>query len=42
MENKALSKNKYRIKYTKVGDFYLPNIALQKPRRTGHIGNMAD
>lgn len=30
MENKELSKNKYRIEYTKVGDFYLPNIALPK------------
>ena len=38
MENKELSKNKYGIEYTKVGDFYLPNIALQKPRRTGNIG----
>lgn len=38
MENKELSKNKYRIEYTKVGDFYLPNIALPKPRRTGNIG----
>lgn len=38
MENKELSKNKYGIEYTKVGDFYLPNIALPKPRRTGNIG----
>ena len=38
MENKELRKNKYGIKYTKVGDFYLPNIALPKPRRTGNIG----
>ena len=38
MENKELSKNKYGIEYTKVGDFYLPNIALSKPRRTGNIG----
>ena len=38
MENKELSKNKYGIEYTKVGDFYLPNIALPKPRRTGDIG----
>ena len=38
MENKELSKNKYGIEYTKVGDFYLPNIALQKPRRIGNIG----
>ena len=37
MENKELSKNKYGIEYTKVGDFYLPNIALPKPRRTGNI-----
>ena len=38
MENKELSKNKYGIEYTKIGDFYLPNIALPKPRRTGNIG----
>lgn len=38
MENKELRKNKYGIEYTKVGDFYLPNIALPKPRRTGDIG----
>ena len=38
MENKELSKNKYGIEYTKVGDFYLPNIALPKSRRTGNIG----
>lgn len=38
MKNKELSKNKYGIEYTKVGDFYLPNIALPKPRRTGNIG----
>lgn len=34
MENK----NKFGIEYTKVGDFYLPNIALPKPRRIGAIG----
>ena len=28
MENKELSKNKYGIEYTKVGDFYLPNIQI--------------
>lgn len=38
MENKELRKNKYGIEYTKVGDFYLPNIALPKARRTGNIG----
>ena len=38
MENKELSKNKYGIEYIKVVDFYLPNIALPKPRRTGNIG----
>ena len=38
MENKELSKNKYGIEYTKVGDFYLPNIALPKSRRTCNIG----
>ncbi len=34
MENK----NKFGIEYTKIGDFYLPNIALPKPRRIGAIG----
>jgi len=38
MENKELKQNKYGIEYTKVGDFYLPNIELPKPRRTGSIG----
>lgn len=38
IENKELSKNKYGIEYTKVGDFCLTNIALSKPRRTGNIG----
>lgn len=38
MENKELRKNKYGIEYTKIGDFYLPNIALPKPRRIGNIG----
>lgn len=38
MENKELRKNKYGIEYTKIGDFYLPNIALPKPTRTGNIG----
>ena len=42
MENKELSKNKYGIEYTKVGDFYLPNIALPKARRTGNIGSRAN
>ena len=40
MENKELSKNKYGIEYTKVGDFYLPNIALPKARRTGTAANV--
>jgi len=38
MENEELNKNKYGIEYIKVGDFYLPNITLPKPRRTGNIG----
>ena len=38
MKDKELKENKYGIEYTKVGDFYLPNIALPKPRRTGNIG----
>ena len=35
---KKENKNKFGIEYTKVGDFYLPNIALPKPRRIGAIG----
>ena len=31
-------RGKYGIEYAKVEDFYLPNIALSKPRRTGNIG----
>lgn len=38
MEDKELKQNKYGIEYTKVGDFYLPNIVLSKPRRTETIG----
>lgn len=29
---------KTRIEYVRVGDYYLPNLTLQKPRRTGNIG----
>lgn len=38
MEYKELSKNKYGIEYTNVGDFYLPNVVSPKPRRIGNIG----
>ena len=30
MENKELKENKYGIEYTKVGDYYLPNLVLEK------------
>lgn len=29
---------KTRIEYVRVGDYYLPSLTLQKPRRTGNIG----
>ena len=32
MENKELKENKYGIKYTKVGDYYMPNLVLEKER----------
>lgn len=42
MENKKLKENyideKTGIEYRLVGDYYLPNIVLPKPRRTGTIG----
>ena len=33
MENKELSKNKYGIEYTKVGDYYMPNLVLEKEEK---------
>ena len=42
MENKELKENyideRTGIEYRLVGDYYLPNIALPKSRRTGNIG----
>lgn len=32
MENKELKENKYGIEYTKVGDYYLPNLVLKKEK----------
>ena len=33
-----MTNEKIKIEYTKVGDYYLPNLTLLKPRRTGTIG----
>jgi hypothetical protein len=42
MENKELKESyideRTGIEYRLVGDYYLPNITLPKPRRTGNIG----
>ena len=42
MENKELKKSyidkKTGIEYNLVGDYYVPNLVLPKPRRTGNIG----
>lgn len=42
MENKELKESyideRTGIEYRLVGDYYLPNIVLPKPRRTGNIG----
>ena len=32
MENKEIKENKYGIEYTKVGDYYLPNLVLEKEK----------
>ena len=32
MENKELKTNKYGIEYTKIGDYYLPNLVLKKEK----------
>ena len=33
-----MNNEKIKIEYTKVGDYYLPNLTLPEPRRTGTIG----
>lgn len=33
MENKELKENKYGIEYTKVGDYYMPNLVLKKKEK---------
>lgn len=42
MENKELKDRfiyeKTKIEYVRVGDYYIPNLTLPKPRRTGNIG----
>lgn len=42
MENKELKDRfideKTKIEYIRVGDYYIPNLTLPKPRRTGNIG----
>ena len=42
MENKELKERfideRTGIEYRLVGDYYLPNIILPKPRRTGNVG----
>ena len=42
MENKVLKEKiideRTGIEYRLVGDYYIPNIAIPKPRRTGNIG----
>lgn len=32
MENKEIKQNKYGIEYTKVGDYYIPNLVLEKEK----------
>lgn len=32
MENKELKENKYGIEYTKFGDYYMPNLVLEKEK----------
>ena len=42
MENKELKKSyidkRTGIEYNLVGDYYVPNLVLPRPRRTGNIG----
>ena len=33
MENKEVKENKYGIEYTKVGDYYMPNLVLEKEEK---------
>lgn len=33
MENKEIKENKYEIEYTKVGDYYMPNLVLEKEEK---------
>lgn len=33
MENKELKENKYGIEYTKIGDYYMPNLVLKKEEK---------
>ena len=33
MENKEVKENKYGIEYTKVGDYYIPNLVLEKEEK---------
>ncbi len=33
MENKEVKGNKYGIEYTKVGDYYMPNLVLKKEEK---------
>ena len=32
MENKEIKENKYGIEYTKIGDYYMPNLVLEKEK----------
>ena len=32
MENKEIKENKYEIEYTKQGDYYMPNLVLEKEK----------
>ena len=34
MENKEIKENKYGIEYTKQGDYFMPNLLLEKERIT--------
>lgn len=33
MENKEVKENKYGIEYTKIGNYYLPNLVLEKEEK---------
>ena len=33
MDNKEIKENKYGIEYTKVGDYYMPNLVLEKEEK---------